>query len=97
MKSALCFILLTALMGTFILSQHISAAEPDNAKSVFEKKCSACHTLKRIKSKKMTGEKWAKTVAAMKGKAEKKDKALHISNEEEKIISDYLAKEFGIK
>jgi mono/diheme cytochrome c family protein len=61
----------------------------DDAKALFEKKCSACHSSDRPKSKKKTAEEWQTTVMRMKnvnGGA--------ITDEEAQIILDYLTRNY---
>jgi hypothetical protein len=64
--------------------------ETSNAKALFETKCSVCHSIDRPKSAKKALEAWTKTVTRMKGK---KDGI--ISNDDAKIIIDYLALNYG--
>ena len=64
--------------------------ETTDAKALFEKKCSACHSANRPKSLKKTNEEWTKTVTRMKEKRPR-----NISNDEARIIIDYLTKTYG--
>jgi len=60
-----------------------------DAKTLFEKKCSACHSADRAKSLKKTNEEWTKTVTQM------KEKTANITNDEAKLIVDYLTTTYG--
>jgi len=64
--------------------------EATDAKTLFEKKCSACHSADRSKSLKKTNEEWTKTVTRMQEKRKE-----NISNDEARIIIDYLTKTYG--
>ncbi|MCX7822132.1 MAG: photosystem P840 reaction-center cytochrome c-551 [Syntrophobacterales bacterium] len=61
-----------------------------DAKALFEAKCGVCHELDRPTSKKKSKEEWEKTVVRMKAKPK-----ASISDEEAKIITDYLATHYG--
>ena len=61
-----------------------------DAKALFEKNCSRCHTIERPKSKKKTKAEWKKTVMRMKNV-----NGSPITDEEAKIIIDYLAENYG--
>jgi hypothetical protein len=94
MRSVFIITILVSFIWAGIMFRQISADEASDSKSVFEKKCSSCHSLGKITSKKKTAGKWEKIVNSMKVLAEKEEKN-RISSEEEKIIADYLAKEYG--
>jgi hypothetical protein len=64
--------------------------EAIDAKTLFEKKCSVCHSVDRAKSLKKTNEEWTKTVTRMKEKRNE-----NISGDEAGIIIDYLTKTYG--
>jgi mono/diheme cytochrome c family protein len=68
------------------------AAPAADGKSIFETKCSVCHSLDRPKALKETKEKWASIVKEMQAK-----KADWISDAEAAKIVDYLAAEYGKK
>ena len=61
-----------------------------DAKTLFEKNCSRCHTIERPKSKKKTKEAWEKTVMRMKNV-----NGCPITDEEAKIIIGYLSENYG--
>ncbi len=61
-----------------------------DAKALFEKNCSRCHSIDRPKSKKKTKEAWETTVMRMKNV-----NGCPISDDEAKIIIDYLAENYG--
>ena len=61
-----------------------------NAEQLFESKCSICHSINRPKSKTKSKEGWETTVMRMKNK-----NGCPITDEEAKMIIDYLAEEYG--
>ena len=68
-----------------------SAEEPGvDAKSLFEQKCSRCHTIERPKSKLKSRAEWEATVMRMKNV-----NGCPITDEEAKIIIQYLAENYG--
>jgi mono/diheme cytochrome c family protein len=62
----------------------------EDAKALFEKTCSACHSSDRPKSKQKTAGEWQTTVMRMKNV-----NGCAITNEEAQIIIDYLTKTYG--
>jgi nitrate/TMAO reductase-like tetraheme cytochrome c subunit len=78
-----------ALLFLTPFSAQSMGQEAADAKVLFEKKCSICHSADRAKSAKKTNEEWANTVTRM------KNKTGNISVEEVKIIVDYLTKTYG--
>lgn len=82
--SALCTFLLFASL------QGISAGKEKNAKQLFERKCSTCHSIEKPKSKAKTKAEWKSTVMRMKNV-----NMAPISEEEATIIIDYLAEHYG--
>jgi len=69
----------------------VAAPAPDG-KTLFDTKCSVCHSLDRATARKETKEKWTEIVKAMQGK-----KADWISDADASKIIDYLAAEHGKK
>ena len=67
-----------------------SQGEKINVEQLFESKCSICHSINRPKSKKKSKEGWETTVMRMKNK-----NGCPITDEEAKMIIDYLAEEYG--
>ncbi|MCX5802301.1 MAG: hypothetical protein NTU69_02005 [Proteobacteria bacterium] len=74
---------------SFSPTHSAEKAEVD-AKNLFEKKCSGCHSLDRPKSKKKTMNEWKTTVMRMMNV-----RGAPGTEEEAKIIIDYLAKNYG--
>jgi cytochrome c5 len=89
----LFFVLLVVFSAAFCLSNS-NAGEEKNvyAKPIFEQKCSVCHELDRAKSKIKTYDEWYKTVTRMKNGHSAK-----ITDDEVKLIVDYLAAKYGRK
>lgn len=69
---------------SLILVVDMTAADND-AKVLFEKRCSMCHPTSRPLSKSKSGEEWRQTVTRM-----KKYAGGRISDEEAEIIINYL-------
>jgi cytochrome c5 len=61
-----------------------------NAEELFERKCSICHFSNKAKAKKKTKAGWESTVMKMRSK-----KPSHMTEEEAKVIIDYLAETYG--
>jgi cytochrome c2 len=61
-----------------------------DAKALFEKKCSSCHSIKKPTSVKKTQPEWADTVMRMKNK-----NGAPVNEEETKIIIAFLAENYG--
>jgi len=86
-KAGLFLALLVAF--SLILASHMKAADRD-AKGLFEKRCSICHSIDRPLSKTKSGEEWRQTVMRMKAHAGDR-----ISDEEAEIIITYLTETRG--
>ena len=74
----------------FIVFSVTFVYSAEDAKALFEKKCSVCHGSDRPKSKQKTVGEWQTTVMRMKDV-----NGCAITNEEAKIIIDYLTKTYG--
>jgi hypothetical protein len=79
-----------ALLSLAPLAVHSMGQGTTDAKTLFEKKCSVCHSADRAKSLKKTNEEWTKTVTRMQEKRKE-----NISNDEARIIIDYLTTTYG--
>ncbi len=66
------------------------AGEITKAEELFESKCSICHFSNKAKVKKRSKEEWESTVMRM-----KKKKPSNMTDEEARIIIDYLAEAYG--
>ncbi len=86
MKKAFCIYLCLSLALFITFPAYSQTKDADN-KSLFEKKCSTCHSIDRPKSKKKTEDEWKKTVMRMKNV-----NGAAITDEEAKKIIDYLSK-----
>lgn len=64
--------------------------DTEEAKSLFEVKCSLCHSLNRPASKKKSYDGWLSTVHRM------KSNGAPLTDEEAEIIAAYLAQEYGM-
>lgn len=88
MRLILTVIIMLSLVLTGI-SLYAAEGTKVDAKDLFEKKCSQCHSTDRPKSKKKTAAEWESTVAKM------KKKGCSVTDEETKIIVDYLSGTYG--
>ena len=61
-----------------------------DAETLFNQKCSVCHSIDRPKSKKKATDQWKSTVMRMKNV-----NGASITDEEAKIIIDYLSEKYG--
>jgi hypothetical protein len=89
MKSSIFTVTMLALFFLIPFPVQSMGQEATDAKALFEKKCSVCHSADRAKSANKTNEEWTNTVTRM------KNKTGNISVEEVKIIIDYLTKTYG--
>ncbi len=81
---------LTAVLSfsTFAVAEEMM--DTAAAKTLFETKCSICHTIERPKGKKKSIEGWEATVMRMKN-----TNGCPITDEEAGMIIDYLAENYG--
>jgi hypothetical protein len=89
MKLFIFVITILAFLSLVLFPVQSMGQEATDAKALFEKKCSICHSADRAKSAKKTNEEWMNTVTRM------KNKTGNVSAEEAKIIIDYLTKTYG--
>ena len=78
--------LLVLLVAVSLTLVSVAADAEDDAKALFEKRCSLCHPASRPLGMTKTPQEWSQTVTRMKGYAGGK-----ISDEEGKIITKYLS------
>lgn len=81
-----------ALVLAFSTPSLAEGFNKEQAKKLLEEKCSACHTLERTLERNKTKEGWESTVNRMRKKG-----GSGISEEEAKIITEYLALTQGTK
>ena len=87
MKSLLIVgLLLTPLVLVGLIPILGITAEDSDAKALFEKRCSLCHSTSRPLGKTKSSNEWEKTVMRMKGYAGDR-----ISDQDANIITVYLA------
>lgn len=88
-KIFVCFFIVSFLT---IFVKYIYSAENKkiDAVALFEQKCNTCHSIERAKSKKKTQQEWESTVMRMKNV-----NGAPITDEEAKIIIDYLSKNYS--
>lgn len=66
------------------------AGQEAEVKALFDKKCSACHATRKATRQKKSQPEWTETVMRMKNK-----NGAPVSDEEAKMIIEYLAKNYG--
>ena len=68
-----------------------SSREPtnDKARQLVLEACTACHTLDRVRSQRLTGEEWRQTIAGM------LSEGVPLTADEVTLVVDYLARNFG--
>jgi mono/diheme cytochrome c family protein len=90
--------LIIGIIGiTFFILPVVSACntqkqtgQAGDIKTLFEKKCDACHGIKKATGQKKNQAEWTETVMRMKNK-----NGAPVNDEEAKIIIGYLAKNYG--
>lgn len=83
-------LLLAAFMMMVTLPALVSAAGDDEAKALFESKCSQCHSIENATDKTDTPKGWHSTVTRM-----REQNGCPITMQESEIIINYLAKSYG--
>ena len=68
MKPFICAATMLVFLSLASLTAQSMGQTATDAKTLFEKKCSVCHSADRAKSLKKTNEEWSKTVTRMKDK-----------------------------
>lgn len=87
------FVLMIVISAAFYLSISNAAEEKSvYGKPLFEQKCSVCHKIDRATSKTKAYDEWYKTVTRMKNRNSAK-----ITDDEVKLIVDYLTANYGRK
>lgn len=87
MKSRFLFV----LSIVFLFTSFAFSFDEKAAKAIFESKCSICHSLDWPLERRKTNEGWKETVKRMR----KKTAGNIISDEDEKIIVEYLTRVRG--
>ena len=73
-----------------VCSAEKQSGQATDAKALFEKKCSTCHSIKKPTSAKKTQSEWNETVMRMKNK-----NGAPVGDEEAKTIIAFLAENYG--
>lgn len=79
-----------AVLALALANGYAEEEKKQDAKGLFENKCSQCHSLDRPRSKKKTGAEWEATVMRMKNV-----NGCPITDDEAKAIIEYLTKTYG--
>jgi hypothetical protein len=88
MRKTLVVVIMLSLVLTGI-SLYAADGEKVDAKALFEKKCSLCHSLDRPRSEHYSEAEWKSTVARM------KKNGCSLTDEETKTIIKYLTENYG--
>jgi len=64
-------------------------------KAIVEQKCGQCHFLHRLTQMRWTHENWTKKIAWMRERVPERPGAIDLTDQEEKTVVDYLAKNFS--
>jgi virginiamycin B lyase len=64
-------------------------------KAIVEAKCGQCHFLHRLTQMRWTHENWEKKIAWMRERVHERPGAIDLTDQEEKTVVDYLAKNFS--
>lgn len=84
----ICFVAFTVSIASWVLGQSTEKGQVD-AETLFEQKCSICHSTDRPKSQQKTASEWTTTVERM------KEKGASLTDEEAKVVVDYLSQHYG--
>ena len=73
------------------LATAFSTREPanDKGRQLVLEACTACHTLDRVRSQRLTSEEWRQTIAGM------LSEGVPLTDDEVTLVVDYLARNFG--
>jgi hypothetical protein len=61
----------------------------DKARQLVLEACTACHTLDRVRSQRLTSQEWRQTIAGM------LSEGVPLTDDEVTLVVDYLARNFG--
>ena len=88
----LCALLIAALpveTAAFTSGEGKSVARLERARTLFVDACTACHTLERVRKQRLNREEWRHVIAGMLAEG------VPLTEEEETLLVDYLAANFG--
>jgi hypothetical protein len=79
------------LLCTVSFAAAFSTREPanDRARQLVLDACTACHTLDRVRSQRLTSEEWRQTIAGM------LSEGVPLTDDEVTLVVEYLARNFG--
>ncbi len=90
MKKLYVYFFIISFLTSFVTLVYSAEEQKVDVVALFEQKCNICHSTERIKSKRKTKNEWESTVTRMKNV-----NRAPITDEEAKIIIDYLSKSYG--
>jgi cytochrome c5 len=74
---------------TTAAEQKVAPAAELDGKALLENRCTQCHSMGRIESKKLSADEWKGIVSRMVGKG------ANLNDAEQQAVIDYLAKKYG--
>jgi hypothetical protein len=79
------------LLCVVSLAFAFSGREPahDKARELVLEACTACHTLDRVRTQRLTSEEWRQTIAGM------LSEGVPLTDDEVTLVVDYLSRNFG--
>jgi mono/diheme cytochrome c family protein len=83
--------MLRKLPFIFLSAVSLAADKPanDKARQLVLEACTACHTVDRVKSQRLTSEEWRQTIVGM------LSEGVPLTDDEITLVVDYLARNFG--
>jgi hypothetical protein len=78
-----------SLAAAFSSREPASAPVDNDARQLVLEACTACHTLDRVRSQRLTSEEWRQTIAGM------LSEGVPLTDDEVTLVVDYLARNFG--
>lgn len=87
LRKVLVILSFAASLASAFSSQQPAAS--DKARQLVLEACTACHTLDRVRSQRLTSEEWRQTIAGM------LSEGVPLTDDEVTLVVGYLARNFG--
>jgi hypothetical protein len=88
-KASAILLCAASFSAAFSTREPANTSTNDKARQLVLEACTACHTLDRVKSQRLTSEDWKQTIAGM------LSEGVPLTDEEVTLVVDYLARNFG--